>query len=286
MTGETDPPLSQSPASSPAREFSFAVSLGNSLLPKEKPAAPEQTSVDLSPADDIFFHGYLLPLRLLPHRPSSFPPRDSSDSFTLPVVDDLANDDGPAQFPSPKKSAAVAPSRIPADTGKHGEQAKRRNQKSKTFSLFGLQRRREMAEAEEDEEHGKQGRRKLRFDGGQVLQALKSMVKPFSKFRSRTEDEVGRRSGGRKSDYCYSSGNIATKNSFREEVMRRGQYASAPASMRESPANSGILIADIPSPKAANDSTMEELQAAIQAAIAHCKKSIAKEGMKLEDSRD
>ncbi|KAI4389547.1 hypothetical protein MLD38_001762 [Melastoma candidum] len=283
MTGETDPPLSQSPVSSPTHEFSFAVSLDNSLLPQEKSAALKQSAVDLSPADDIFFHGHLLPLRLLSHLPSPVPPRDSSDSFTLPIVDDPVIDDGLGRFPGPKKSATVAPSEIPANTEKHGQPAVCQNQKSKSFSLFGLHRRK-LVEAEEDAEHEKQGRRKLRFDVGQVRQALKCMAKPFSKFRSRTEDEFGYRSGRRESNYCYSSGNITTKNSFRQEVMRRGQYASAPASMRASPANSGILVTDIPSPKASNDSTMEELQAAIQAAIAHCKKSIAKEEMKLEDS--
>ena len=56
---------------------------------------------------------------------------------------------------------------------------------------------------------------------------------------------------------------------------RRGEY-SAPASMRTSPTNSGLLLATTALPPA-NDSTMEELQAAIQAAIAHCKNSIAKE---------
>lgn len=57
---------------------------------------------------------------------------------------------------------------------------------------------------------------------------------------------------------------------------RRGEF-SAPASMRTSPANSGLLVmaSGTSTPTTKSDSTMEELQAAVQAAIAHCKKSIA-----------
>lgn len=57
---------------------------------------------------------------------------------------------------------------------------------------------------------------------------------------------------------------------------RRGEY-SAPASMRTSPTNSGILQLTASSLSPQTDSTMEDLQAAIQSAIAHCKNSIAKE---------
>ncbi|PPD84004.1 hypothetical protein GOBAR_DD19050 [Gossypium barbadense] len=45
-------------------------------------------------------------------------------------------------------------------------------------------------------------------------------------------------------------------------------FFKAPVSMRTSPTNSGLLVSTT------SDSTMEELQAAIQAAIAHCKNSI------------
>ncbi|KAL0369012.1 UNVERIFIED_CONTAM: BRI1 kinase inhibitor 1 [Sesamum calycinum] len=55
---------------------------------------------------------------------------------------------------------------------------------------------------------------------------------------------------------------------------RKGEF-SAPASMRTSPTNSGHLVASGSVTPTKSDSTMEELQAAIQAAIAHCKKSIA-----------
>ncbi|KAG2635456.1 probable BRI1 kinase inhibitor 1 [Panicum virgatum] len=58
---------------------------------------------------------------------------------------------------------------------------------------------------------------------------------------------------------------------------RRGQLSSAPASLRVSPANSGHLSVggSVKVSTSSDESTMEELQSAIQAAIAHCKNSIS-----------
>jgi BRI1 kinase inhibitor 1 len=58
---------------------------------------------------------------------------------------------------------------------------------------------------------------------------------------------------------------------------RRGQLSSAPASLRASPVNSGHLSVggSVKVSTSSEESTMEELQSAIQAAIAHCKNSIA-----------
>lgn len=70
-----------------------------------------------------------------------------------------------------------------------------------------------------------------------------------------------------------SRNNSSSSNKDLREFRRRGEY-SAPASMRTSPSNSGLLVATATLPSSASDSTMEELQAAIQAAIAHCKNSI------------
>lgn len=78
--------------------------------------------------------------------------------------------------------------------------------------------------------------------------------------------------------YSYS-GNILSARGKAELRRRRGEF-SAPASMRTSPTNSGILLATsgtVSPTKSTSDSTMEELQAAIQAAIAHCKNSFAVE---------
>lgn len=89
-----------------------------------------------------------------------------------------------------------------------------------------------------------------------------------------------RESGLRRQPHSFSgvlgSRNNATtsQKEILSKLNRPGQY-SAPASMRTSPSNSGLLVATATLPSSASDSTMEELQAAIQAAIAHCKNSIA-----------
>ncbi|KAI4316714.1 hypothetical protein L6164_024668 [Bauhinia variegata] len=96
------------------------------------------------------------------------------------------------------------------------------------------------------------------------------MVQPLVFFRGR-RDKIRFRGQA----YSYS-GNLSPRNKA-ELRGRRGEYSSAPASMWTSPTNSGQLLLATTTLPPASDSTMEELQAAIQAAIAHCKNSIAKE---------
>ncbi|MBA0775274.1 hypothetical protein Gotri_010429 [Gossypium trilobum] len=142
--------------------------------------------------------------------------------------------------------------------------------KSKSFTLFGLTRwhhkGRGIRETEEKEKH----KTKMRFDLRHVLKRYVRMVRPLLFFR-------GRRDNWHLQRQSHSfSGNLSWKNKEKELRARkgRGEYYSAPASMRTSPTNSGLLVATTGFPSSTSDSTMEELQAAIQAAIAHCKNSI------------
>lgn len=223
-----------SASSSPSHEFSFT-----------------SAAIDLSPADEIFFHGHLLPLHLLSHFPVS--PRSSTnslDSFTLPISSDSNiqnnNDD---------------------DESRHVLEGKGRG-KSKSFSLFAMPKwgkERELG-------HEQSQKRKSRFE---LLKRYVRFVKPFLSLRGRrggTSDEFLRQQ-----PYSYS-GNLRVRKKMSPMRGRRGEF-SAPASMTTSPANSGLLVA---TPTGKSDSTMEELQAAIQAAIAHCKKSIAAEDNKIK----
>nr|CAD1825122.1 unnamed protein product [Ananas comosus var. bracteatus] len=70
------------------------------------------------------------------------------------------------------------------------------------------------------------------------------------------------------------------KESKRGEVKKkRTAHSSVPASARTSPVNSGRLAGTPTVSFSSSDkSSMEELQSAIQAAIAHCKNSIAEKG--------
>ncbi|KAJ6954969.1 BRI1 kinase inhibitor 1-like [Populus alba x Populus x berolinensis] len=207
----TSPASPSSASSSPSHEFSFTISLHSASAPVPDKAKnpPNSFAIDLSPADDIFFHGHLLPLHLLSH---------------LPV--------------SPRSS----------------------------FSLFGWRKGCEVKEKEEDKgEHKK----KLRFDASQVLKRYARMVRPLMFFKGRRENLQSHRQ-----PYSFS-GNLSLGN--KQELRGRGGECSAPASMRTSPTNSGLLLATASLPSSTSNSTMEEFHAAIQAAIAHCKNSIAAE---------
>ncbi|XWS25634.1 hypothetical protein CRYUN_Cryun27aG0084700 [Craigia yunnanensis] len=268
-----------SASSSPSHEFSFTISLhSSSNTVPDKTKTPSSIAIDLSPADDIFFHGHLLPLHLLSHLPVS--PRsstNSSDSFTLPIRELLDDQKPEKSISNCSKSDSNIRSSISSNKNhdkvsnrhhSHNIESKGRN-KSKSFSLFGLtrwQKGRNVRETEEKEKHKK----KTRFDVSHVLKRYVRMVRPFLFFR-------GRRDNLHLRHQAYSfSGNLSLRNKKQELRGRRGEY-SAPASMRTSPTNSGHLVATTGFPSSTSDSTMEELQAAIQAAIAHCKNSIGGE---------
>ncbi|KAL5071919.1 hypothetical protein RYX36_022806 [Vicia faba] len=257
-------PSSQS--SSPTHEFSFSIShntFNESFLNsnnKSKSSSPNSfTALDLSPADVIFFNGHLLPLQILSNFPSSISPRastNSMDSFTLPIRELFSEEEDDENFPT--KESKI----------KNMEPSKKVEGKFKfAFSLFSSTKGTKGCHKE------KEKKKKMRFDFHVIHHALKKylrMVKPlFKKEKIRVHDKK-----------CYSSsysGNLTPRN--RQELMKSwklGQYSSAPASMRTSPSNSGVLFPTTPLTPV-SDSSMEELQNAIQAAIAHCKNSYSKD---------
>ncbi|KAK7352402.1 hypothetical protein VNO80_17823 [Phaseolus coccineus] len=265
-------PKPPSPSSSPSHEFSFTISLHSSNATiHDKSKTPPSLAVDLSPADDIFFHGHLLPLHLLSHFSSS--PRfstNSVDSFTLPIRDFL-EDEKRASCNSSSRSNITLDSITNSNNREdHNNRVTKEESKSKpSFSLFGLSKGRKGCQLrdKEDKENSKH-KKKLGYDVMHALKKYLRMVQPLVLFR-------GKREKVQFHGQAYShSGNLIRKT--KPELRgRRGEF-SAPASMRTSPSNSGLLPATAALPPS-NDSTMEELQAAIQAAIAHCKNSIAKE---------
>ncbi|MBA0661221.1 hypothetical protein Goklo_005539 [Gossypium klotzschianum] len=244
--------VASSSSSSPSHEFSFAISLNNNTnVNTDKAKTPPSSSssssiaIDLTPADDIFFHGHLLPLHLLSHL-STISPRSSTDSFTttLPV-------------PTSKSDSNIKST----NHGGNNNTESTRSKKSKSFSLFSFNKRQQKRVVEDDHEE-KNNKRKIRFDVSDVLKRYLKMVKPLLFFKGKKRDNelyhVHRQA------YSFS-GNLST---LRNRKSGDHQCSSAPVSMRTSPTNSGLLVSTT------SDSTMEELQAAIQAAIAHCKNSI------------
>ncbi|CAL5385206.1 unnamed protein product [Camellia sinensis] len=257
-----------SASSSPAHEFSFTISLHqppqSSTNPEKAKSLPSIAAVDLSPADEIFFHGHLLPLHLLSHLPVS--PRSSTnslDSFTLPR-EILENNNN---------NSTTTINNNNGETKERERERERPKSSKSSFSLFGLSKWRKGLDVREKEEEKEKSKRKLRFDVSHVVKRYMRMVRPMLFFRGRRESNIQLR----RQPYSFS-GNLMSPRGNKQELLRgrRGEY-SAPASMRTSPTNSGLLVATGAVQNSTSDSTMEELQAAIQAAIAHCKNSIAME---------
>ncbi|KAF5746996.1 BRI1 kinase inhibitor 1 [Tripterygium wilfordii] len=259
-----------SASSSPSHEFSFTISLhSSSTLVPEKAKPPPSFALDLSPADEIFFHGHLLPLHLLSHLPVS--PRSSTnslDSFTLPIRELMDDDKRPTRNSCISNSDSIFDGSNKDHTHQSNDCETQGRRKNKSFSLFRLTRRQkgcEVTEREDKEKH----KRRIRFDVNHVLKKYARMIRALPFFRERRENLQFPRQA-----YSFSGG--SSSRNKHEIRGRRGEF-SAPASMRTSPTNSGLLVATTTLPSSTSDSTMEELQAAIQAAIAHCKNSIAKE---------
>lgn len=137
---------------------------------------------------------------------------------------------------------------------------------SKTFySFFGG--RGKVRKLEEDEK-----KKKKSFDVGRMLKKYAVVLETllFSRGGGNKEKrEV------RKRPYTFStSSNWKGREEWIERGRKRWGNISAPASMRTSPTNSGLIIATgCENFGSSDESTMEELQSAIQAAIAHCKNS-------------
>ncbi|XP_076925473.1 BRI1 kinase inhibitor 1-like [Bidens hawaiensis] len=261
---------------SSTHEFSFTISLDPNPPPKSThngnnhnnnnnrlitPPTPEPvTAIDLSPADDIFFQGHLLPLH------PSISPRSSThsmDSFTLPTAT------GNTSFRCHHHRNTFSDLSLPLSN------INQTKPKYKSFSIFN---RPDSKNKSPDEEETGNPKKKLKLEVTKFIKRYMKMFKPFMSFRriKKSNNEYNRQP-----PHSFSSNCLSSRSSLPVEMnrgVRRGRF-SAPASIRTSPANSGILASGTLSPakSTASDSTMEELQAAIQAAIAHCKNSIASE---------
>ncbi|KAI3686754.1 hypothetical protein L1987_80439 [Smallanthus sonchifolius] len=275
--------------SSPTHEFSFTLHHNpnaydtnnnhktniNKTTTLQQPPPPPAAAIDLSPADDIFFRGHLLPLHPLSHLPDS--PRcstNSMDSFTLPnnLLYYQPNPIGNTSFHCHHQTTFSDFNEPDVTTTNHNRP------KSKSFSIFGIPKWKKRSDdvRERDDQDQVKETKELKLDLGQLIKRYMKMVKPLLLFQKSTRSTT--KYNGHQS-YSFSTNSLTRKPpEMNKGGRRRGQF-SAPASMRTSPANSGILIASgcVSPTKSTSESTMEELHAAIQAAIAHCKNSIAME---------
>ncbi|XP_040383639.1 probable BRI1 kinase inhibitor 1 [Oryza brachyantha] len=130
------------------------------------------------------------------------------------------------------------------------------------------------------EEVKRKARARRGLDVGQwVKKYMASMVEHLlASFSGRHGGERDRREQQRRRPHSFSvHGPSALREQRERWRRRRGQLSSAPASLRASPTNSGHLSVggSVKVSTSSEESTMEELQSAIEAAIAHCKNSIA-----------
>lgn len=309
---QSSPSPISSTCSSPSHDFSFTISLqplssSSKLIrgpTKTTSSSYQQTTdpfaVDLSPADEIFFHGHLLPLHLLSHLPVS--PRTSTgsynDGFTLPVNDILpdqstslptTNNNNNKDDNNNNNNKALS-TEAKNDIGESENRVKTKPVKS--FSLFGLSKWKKGLEGNEREQEQQQQQQKKKLMSLDLSHAVKKYIRML--FQRRENGTQFRNRRQTSSSYSFSSSLIGSKGNNKTMINgsynkrdlirgRRGELFSAPASMRTSPTNSGHLrvsTAGLSSSSAStssssSESTMEELQAAIQAAIAHCKNSSA-----------
>ncbi|KAK3425490.1 BRI1 kinase inhibitor 1 [Eucalyptus grandis] len=242
-----------SPSSSP--EFSFAVSQNPSstMVPSEASAA-----VDLSPADDIFFHGHLLPLHLL--SPLTSPPCPTSPfSHSFYPLTEL---DGRSIIGGSNASSGSSESTV---NGEKTQWTKvkgvmQRRKKFFPFFLFESSRSTKEHKSGEDRDSKEKIKRWLKLDH------LRKAWKRYSRmtdspFLGESKEDIG---------FDPEPKTFSGSSSF---TNKQASF-SVPVSMMASPDNYGLrLVAKTETDR----STMEELQAAIQAAIAHCKSSMALE---------
>ncbi|KAJ4801665.1 BRI1 kinase inhibitor 1 [Rhynchospora pubera] len=260
------PPPSSS--SSPSLVFSFTTSLHPTTPPltpllnitnkcTNNASTSSLATIDLSPADKIFLGGQILPLQAVPHTKVS--PRNScssAENFTLPldrIESDLSQRYRIANYSNKNETPRTKPKPL-SDILRIG------NWRAKT-------------EQTELRNENRTKASKKRLELGQVLKRFMSMVENIFSYNRREKEQRDLQ----KRPHSFSvHSNPRERDRWRK---RRGQR-SAPASIRGSPSHSGhFSMGSINKLSSSSDeSTMEELQNAIEAAIAHCKSSIGAKG--------
>ncbi|CAA7395164.1 unnamed protein product [Spirodela intermedia] len=274
------PVAAASPCSSPSHEFSFTISFHHPSSSGGGGKSPLSRChvYDLAPADDIFFHGHLLPLQILSHTPPPVPAR-ASEAAAVPAAAAAALEQSRRSSGSAANTVSSSSSCSTASSG--GENRERMKKKLVSSLFTGVGRwwkTPEAGERDEDEEKRRK-KRTAAFDAmSRLVKKYVAAVEPLFSFRGGTE----KRHQLQRRPYSFTGNSNAKATMGRDEQWRRRRgELSAPASMRTSPTNSGLLVATAAaaagggSGGSSEESTMEELQSAIEAAIAHCKNSIA-----------
>uniref|UniRef100_A0A0D9XEI6 BRI1 kinase inhibitor 1 n=1 Tax=Leersia perrieri TaxID=77586 RepID=A0A0D9XEI6_9ORYZ len=232
---------------------------------------PPPPQLLLSPLHDFSFDFYL-------SSSSPPPPPSTHHRNTIPLTAYAAADD---------MSRTPPLGRVGSDLShnNYGKPNKSKNNKASSssstfFSGFGGSWRSSAGESRvvDTTAAGKTKAKRGLDDVGQwVKKYMASMVDHLLASFSGKHGEREQKQRRRKPHSFSARGPTAVREQRERWRRRRGQLSSAPASLRASPANSGHLSVggSVKVSTSSEESTMEELQSAIEAAIAHCKNSIS-----------
>ncbi|PIA30740.1 hypothetical protein AQUCO_05400087v1 [Aquilegia coerulea] len=282
-------------SSSSSSDFEFTISLSS-----------QKTSTSTCPADELFYKGQLLPLQLSPRlsmvrtlllaSPSSSSSSDTTSASRDSTGSSNSNDSN-SSFASDivLLNAETTDSARPSSVTEEDEF--KRVQIKKSSKYFSLSRFSSVFRKDgKNREHQQEKVLKKGNSTKEVIRKYLKKVKPlYDKFSSsqKQKTEMGMKAKCLKdkeiSFSLFSVSNTTTKtnngvfsNSFSGNLKyprRKRCVSSCPSSMRSSPSHSHSLvtaksIGSSTTTKSSDFSSMEELQSAIQGAIAHCKNSM------------
>ncbi|XP_057489148.1 probable membrane-associated kinase regulator 1 [Actinidia eriantha] len=277
-------------SSSSSSDFEFTVSL-----------SPRKSSAALCPAEELFYKGQLLPLHLSP-RLSMMRSLLSSSSSSRPSTDSHSSF---STFAT--ESDSSRPSSATDDDEFHRLNPHHFNPQTKRSKYFSLSRFSSIFRVKDpkpgpDPDSGSSAKR-VSFTAKDVIRKYLKKVKPLyekispkqrnaSSISSISLSLIAKSDGSLpdRSDFSLRNArrenNVPLSHSFSGNLRfprKRTVVSSCPSSMRSSPSHSGILsrsgfpdtgFSGRGGARYADASSMEELQSAIQGAIAHCKNSM------------
>ncbi|KAJ0977498.1 hypothetical protein J5N97_012972 [Dioscorea zingiberensis] len=239
------PSPSSSSSSSSSSDFEFTVSL-----------SPSSRCSTLCPADELFYKGQLLPLHLSPRismvRTLLLSSSSSSDATTTASRDSTASSSSSFStdllLPDSSRPSSVTEDDVRPIT------PPKRLTVAHYFSSFASRFLPRSSKKSSPSHSAKE-----------VFKKYVKKVKPL--FSKKVEEH------GAKKTFSFSFSNSQSFSGNLRCPRRRTCARSCPSSMRSSPSHSGLLYAGgvLPAP---TSSSMEELQTAIQGAIAHCKSTM------------
>ncbi|KAF5941736.1 hypothetical protein HYC85_019378 [Camellia sinensis] len=296
-------------SSSSSSDFEFTISLSPLKSSSTTTTTTTTTHHHLCPADELFYKGQLLPLHLSPRLSmvrtlllSSSSTSSSSDTTTTASRDSTASTTTDCDSSRPSSVAEEDELKRLNTTFHHHQQIK----KPKYFSLSRFSSVFRKSRDSDDNPSGSSVKR-MSATAKEVIRKYLKKVKPlYEKLSQKQNQKMGNVSDmGVKIDGSVKErgtdvvpivensrkdNNGVLSHSFSGNLgyprKRRSIVSSCPSSMRSSPSHSGILYRNgfsgfnnntnnpVRGVGYADASSMEELQSAIQGAIAHCKNSM------------